>query len=282
MKSLLLLCVVCQLIEAIDIPLVAINGNAANSCSSNENLEGAIQSLRNSARAMVSELLAECGEELWRQLVAINMSSANSQCPDGWVEENEGGVRACGRGSVGPSCQSVLLNSEHQMRYSRVCGRAIGYQYGDPDAFSQRESDVTVDQNYVDGLSITYGSPRKHLWTFAAAVREGDSMPIYSTIHHCPCSVRPGAPPPPFVGNNWYCESGNPNPGSGRGSLLPDDPLWDGVNCEGTCCSDGKSPPWFSVELPAPTSDYIEARLCGNEQSGEEDVFIDIFEIYIQ
>ena len=282
MKSLLLLCVVCQLIEAIDIPLVAINGNTANSCSSNENLEGAIQSLRISARAMVSGLLAKCGEEPWHQLVAINMSSADSQCPDGWVEENEGGVRACGRRSVGPSCQSVLLNSEHQMRYSRVCGRAIGYQYGDPDAFSQRESGVTVDQNYVDGLSITYGSPRKHLWTFAAAVREGDSMPIYSTIFHCPCSVRPGAPPPPFVGNNWYCESGNPNPGSGRGSLLPDDPLWDGVNCEGTCCSDGKSPPWFSVELPAPTSDYIEARLCGNEQSGEEDVFIDIFEIYIQ
>ena len=280
MKSLLLLCVVCQLIEAIDIPLVAINGNTANSCSSNENLEGAIQSLRNSARAMVSGLLAECGEEPWRQLVAINMSSADSQCPDGWVEENEGGVRACGRGSVGPSCQSVLLNSEHQMRYSRVCGRAIGYQYGDPDAFSQRESDVTVDQNYVDGLSITYGSPQQHIWTFAAAVREGDT-PVDS-IFHCPCSVHPGASPPLFVGNNWYCESGNPNPDSGTGSLLPDDPLWDGVNCEGTCCSDGKSPPWFSVELPAPTSDYIEARLCGNEQSGEEDVFIDIFEIYIQ
>ena len=279
MKSLLLLCVVCQLIEAIDIPLVAINGNTANSCSSNENLEGAIQSLRNSARAMVSGLLAECGEEPWRQLVAINMSSADSQCPDGWVEENEGGVRACGRGSVGPSCQSVLLNSEHQMRYSRVCGRAIGYQYGNPDAFAQRDSGVTVDQNYADGLSITYGSPRQHLWTFAAAVREGDRD---NSQNHCPCSVHPGAPPPPFVGNNWYCESGNPNPNAGINSVLPDDPLWDGVNCEGTCCSDGKSPPWFSVDLPAPSSAYIEARICGSEQSGREDVLIDIFEIYIQ
>ena len=96
MKSLLLLCIVCQLTEVINIPLVAIN---ANSCSSKENLhvEGVIQNLRISARAMVSGLLAECGEEPWRQLVAINMSSAESQCPDGWVEENEEGVRACGR-----------------------------------------------------------------------------------------------------------------------------------------------------------------------------------------
>ena len=176
MKSLLLLCIVYQLTEAINIPLVAIN---ANSCSSKENLhvEGVIQSLRISARAMVSGLLAECGEEPWRQLVAINMSLAESQCPDGWVEENEEGVRACGRGTVGPSCQSVLLNTEHRMRYSRVCGRAIGYQYRGPDAFSLRDSGVTVDQNYVDGLSITYGSPRQHLWTFAAAVREGRQQP---------------------------------------------------------------------------------------------------------
>ena len=278
MKSLLLLCVIYQLTEAINIPLVTIN---TNSCSSNENLhiEGAIQNLRISARAMVSGLLAECGEEPWRQLVAINMSSANSQCPDGWVEENEEGVRACGRGSARSSCESVLLNTEHQMRYSRVCGRAIGYQYGNPDAFAQRDSGVTVDQNYADGLSITYGSPRQHLWTFAAAVREGDRD---NSQNHCPCSVHPGAPPPPFVGNNWYCESGNPNPNAGINSVLPDDPLWDGVNCEGTCCSDGKSPPWFSVDLPAPSSDYIEARICGSEESGREDVFIDIFEIYIQ
>ena len=152
MKSLLLLCVVYQLTEAINIPLVAIN---TNSWSSRENLhiEGEIQSLRISARAIVSGLLAECGEEPWRQLVAINMSSADSQCPDGWVEENEEGVRACGRGPVSSTCESVHLNNIHQIEYTRVCGKAIGYQYGNPDAFAQRDSGVTVDQNYVDGLT---------------------------------------------------------------------------------------------------------------------------------
>ena len=269
MKSLFLLFVVCQLTEAVNIAAVVIDGNTANSCSSEEKLEEAIQSLRTFARAMVS-IKPQCGEGIWHQLVSINMSSANSKCPDGWVEENEG-VRACGRGTVDASCESVFLNNDdHQIRYTRVCGRAIAYQHKTTDAFDHRNSDVTIDQNYVDGLSITYGSPRQHLWTFAAAWQG-----------RCPCSSN-FASPPSFVDNNWYCESGNANSGE-SGPVYSSDPLWDGENCEGTCCSNGKSPPWFSVEIPAPTGDYIEARTCANEHSDRsEDAFINIFEIFVQ
>ena len=32
--------------------------------------------------------------------------------------------------------------------------------------------------------------------------------------------------------------------------LFSNDPLWDGEQCEGTCCSGTKSPPWFNVQLP--------------------------------
>ena len=65
--------------------------------------------------------------------------------------------------------------------------------------------------------------------------------------------------------------------------MLLDDPLWNGENCEGTCCSNGKSPPWFIVELPGPTDDDIEARICANEHSDtHEDVIIKILEIYVQ
>ena len=61
------------------------------------------------------------------------------------------------------------------------------------------------------------------------------------------------------------------------------DPLWDGKNCEGTCCSNGKSPPWFSVELSSQTTEDIEARICADEHSDDnEDVFIELLEIYIQ
>ena len=85
------------------------------------------------------------------------------------------------------------------------------------------------------------------------------------------------------MGNNWYCESGNPDFSTPTGLLYKNDPLWDGKNCEGSCCSNGKTPPWFSVQLPTSTNEDIEARIFANEHSDvDEDVFIEIFEIYIQ
>ena len=66
-------------------------------------------------------------------------------------------------------------------------------------------------------------------------------------------------------------------------TLLSSDPLWDGENCEGTCCSNGKTPLWFSVELSGPTNEAVEARSCANEHSDiSEDVFIKELDIYIQ
>ena len=210
------------------------------------------------------------------------MSVANSQCPDGWVEENDRGVRACGRGTIGASCQSMFLNTEHQLKYANVCGRAIGYQYGNSDAFYESRG-KTIDEIYVDGLSITYGSPRQHIWTYAAGL---GNQPLANNRHtrsNCPCSSYPGASSPSYVGNNWYCESGNPNSTIPWRLIFSNDPLWDGENCEGACCSNSKSPPWFSMELPGPTNDMIGARICANEHSDtNEDVFIKIFEIYIQ
>ena len=263
-----------------------VDNTTINSCPPKENQETAIQGLMNSTVAISSKIwmIPQCGDGFWYQVLGINMSTADSQCPSGWVEENSGGVRACGRGTVGGSCQSAILNViDYQMEYTKVCGRAIGYQYRSPDAF-HRSNVRTLEQNYVDGLSITYGTPRQHLWTFAAGVREGPGTPNNQRITNCPCSnvPGPGAPAPSYVGNNWYCESGNPN-GAIPSNIAGDDPLWDGDNCEGTCCSNGKSPPWFSVELPGPTSDDIEARICADEHSNtNEDIFISLFEIYIQ
>ena len=186
MKSLFpsLVCVICScgLAVAVGVNIAPVviesDGNTANSCSSEEKFERAIQSLRGDVISrLIPPQCGDTGEGIWHQLVSINMSSANSQCPYGWVEENEGGVRACGRGTVDGSCQSVFFNS--QMQYTRVCGRAIGYQYKSTDAFSQISR--TIDEIYVDGLSITYGSPRQHLWTFAAGGREE------SGVFNCPC-----------------------------------------------------------------------------------------------
>jgi hypothetical protein len=70
----------------------------------------------------------------------------------------------------------------------RVCGRALGYQFGDTDAFfANGNGDIPINEPYVDGLSITYGSPRQHIWTFAAGHEISGAFP-----HNCPCAAHPG------------------------------------------------------------------------------------------
>ena len=103
---------------------------------------------------------------------------------------------------------------------------------------------------YVDAVSITYGNPQSHIWTLAAGIRENATS--------CPCDG--GQSALPFVGHNYYCESGYNGTDQSSG-LLTSDPLWDGAGCEseGSCCS---TAPWFTVDLVNPTSDDIEVRIC--------------------
>ena len=51
--------------------------------------------------------------------------------------------------------------------------------------------------------------------------------------------------------------------------------------CEGSCCTGTKSPPWFSVLIPAPTNDMIEVRICDDESTDNEDNPIELIELYI-
>ena len=56
---------------------------------------------------------------------------------------------------------------------THVCDKIIRYQQNTPDAFVAyyRNRGLTIDHNYVDGISLTHGhNPRKHIWTFVAAL----------------------------------------------------------------------------------------------------------------
>ena len=86
------------------------------------------------------------------------------------------------------------------MSYQRVCGRARGYQKGSPDGFLLSGD---INTPYIDGLSITHGTPRQHIWTYAIGHTDG-----HSGSFNCPCAAIPGSAPPSFVGSDYYCESG--------------------------------------------------------------------------
>ena len=96
------------------------------------------------------------------------------------------------------------------------------------------------------------------------------SLHVAFRLAFCTMVLHSSIGSPSFVGENYYCESGN-----------LDDKLWDGQMCEGSCCTGTKSPPWFSVQFPAPTNDMMEVRICGNESTDNEDNPIELIELYI-
>ena len=57
----------------------------------------------------------------------------------------------------------------------------------------------------VDGVSITLGNPRKHVWTYATGFSDDGNFAGYN----CHCAAVPGPDPPTFVGNHYYCEVGD-------------------------------------------------------------------------
>ena len=97
--------------------------------------------------------------------------------------------------------------------------------------------------------------------------------------YNCPCAKYPGPAPPSFVGDHYYCESGNT--GGYENTLYINDPLWDGEDCgTGNNCCAQPGMPWFCRNLPQEVEGDIEMRLCANE--GAEELYLEFLEIYIQ
>ena len=215
----------------------------------------------------------------WRRVAYLNMSDPSQQCPSVWREITTP-HRVCGRRSTG-NCDGLTYTTGI-VQYNQVCGRIIGYQVGNTDSFGTGSS--LIDSYYVDGISVTHGSPRQHIWTFAAGYDEQTS-PFPTS--HCPCITGNTAAQssiPSFVGQNYFCESGlTVYPGINGPFYSNGDPLWDGQGCglNSTCCT-FNSPPWFNVQLPSPTTNNIEVRICSNVGISQEDTPIQLMELYVK
>ena len=213
----------------------------------------------------------------WRRIANINIS-AGDDCPTGWLKATQSGVNFCRVNSdINQVCSSAYF-STNGISYQRVCGRARGYQKGDTVAFYGSSFSKTIENDYVSGLSITYGqNPREHIWTYAAGIRKNS----YSN-DNCPCTQNPGRAPPSFVGNHYYCESAPINTVV-SGNYYFNDILWDGKGCvSGNHCCDNTMQPWFYRQLNQITQDNIEARICAYDNFSSSSTLIDLLELYIQ
>ena len=215
-----------------------------------------------------------CGNEGgWTRLAYINMTNPMHSCPSGFHLISAFGLRFCDPQITG--CGSTNFSSMG-LRYQQVCGQLQGYQAGHPTAFSPYISSnfsLTIDDAYLDGISITYGSiPRKHIWSYTT----GDEDTSNSS-QGCPCNKNSTAQSPPFVGNDYYCESAATT--CCLNTIFTDDPLWDGNQCsdiEAPCCTTNNRS-WFSRTLTEFTTDDVELRSCGDAGRGTFFTLINIF-----
>ena len=223
----------------------------------------------------------------WTRLAYLDMTDATENCPSGFRLYQSGEVRACGKAtSSGGSCTSVQFPS-NGISYSQVCGRVVGYQYGTPDAADPRAIMNDINSHYVDGVSITRGSPRQHVWTLMAGLHEASIFE--NGQFNCPCSQgsTQNSTLQSFIGNDYFCESGNPSTdGTYQFNVLyTSDPLWDGKGCgslEGVCCA-APGLPWFNKILGTTTTDYLELRVCANQGApSDEDVPVSFYELYVK
>ena len=239
---------------------------------------------RDAARANISEDIrslittsvlpviqsCDCGGPGWTRIAYLDTTDPTQQCPPNWGPSVQG---TCKR-RVAYGCDSAIFSNNGGVQYSQVCGRIKGYQVGTPNAF--KGNDI-IDSVYVEGVSLTHGSPREHIWTFAAARDE--------TTNDCPCTNINNPPTnfytPSFVGDDYFCETGVPPGSSAQRIFYLDDPLWDGDGCgpTSTCCT-FNNPPWFCKQLPQPTTDDLEARICG--QNDDMHTIIEQIEIYVK
>ena len=223
-----------------------------------------------------------CGGPGWRRVVFLNMTNTSHVCPAGLNLTNYS-RRTCGRAHSGwYSCSSTTF-SVGGSQYSRVCGRALAYRFGENFAFcGYHYNRQDINGYYVDGLSLTHGAPgsRQHIWTFASGLFAGSRSSSYSMLR-CPCDNGNTYPSPPFVGNDYFCESVTQS--SWAYVFYPDALLWDGQVCEGggTCCQ-FNNPPWFTKNLARYTTEDIELRLCIWYYRHNADIALEQLELYVQ
>ena len=137
-----------------------------------------------------------------------------------------------------------------------------------------------IDQPYLDGVSITHGSPRRHVWSYAIGYTA--SNPTRRMTLDCPCAS--GHITPAFVGGDYYCESGNSDhPNVQWDTWYLSRRLFDG-SClsRARCCNSPTDTPFFFKRLPRLTKDNLEVRLCSDESNVNENIGLERMELFVR
>ena len=181
------------------------------------------------------------------RVARLNNETRPLLCIDNFTTTNEN--TRCVRSTENAGCSNIIF-SVMNIPYSHICGTVQAFWFDSPDGFtgSQRPS-RTINDNYVDGISLTYGTSNKtHIWTFIA---DGAG-----SNQNCPRQV------PVYVGSDYTCLN----------------PVYSCTSNSSSCYS-----PFFRL-LQQPVTEDIELRLCRDQQrkgSGREGIYLGNLEIYV-
>ena len=214
-------------------------------------------------------LILESG---FRLVYSLDMTDPNQNCPESLELKMYGSRRLCAKKSEGRACDSITVPL-NGTAYTQVRGRVQGLQWGSTGAFASGGSNI--DDVYVDGVSITYGeSPRKHVWSFGSGINQ-----YRNNGATCPGTGH-GAAQPAFVGNNYYCTSGNADPDNFE-FITYDIPLWSTTNGNCGSCNIVYEVPFFCTRLPQTSVYDLEIRVCCDEALNDENILLESIELYV-
>ena len=230
----------------------------------------------------------ECGGHKGGWMRVANFSTGSGDdCPIGWTKITtpadpvHPSIEVCRSSNDTAGCYPTVF-SVFEASYHKICGMARGYQKGGSDGFANNIVSMQkgISTAYADGLSITIGNPRQHVWTYAVGLGEEESA---FTGGNCPCAGNEGTAPHPFIGNHYYCESGS----AGEielDTIFTNDPLWDGDGCvdaNNNCCT-SPGMPWFLRKFPVGQQEDIEVRICTDQEFSDEGLLVDQLQLYVQ
>ena len=241
--------------------------------------------------SIIKDYTHPCGGAGWDQVEYLDFRDSSTTCPSPLTTLTMFTERpyTCGLQSVMISTCELLTIPLNSRKYSKVCGRIRAYQYGTPNGFA---SGQTINEPYLSGVSLTHGGnlastaiPATHIWSFASGITQVPSGDL--PMSRCPCDG--GSSSPDFVGEDYFCESAiEQDVQSGNINQFDltfhfRNLLWDGERCgdSSECCS-RIDHPYFIKTLEASTMDDIDLRVCISDGSTEENVAIELIELYVQ
>ena len=242
------------------------------------------------------------GEGGWTRVAYVNMTQPGATCPQGLEQQSLNGssfsapaflfrasrawARGYGQFSSGPGCVSAAINTS--FRYQQVCGWVARYQNDDPDGFAPFYRTVRIYWSiYAMQLLIKFplmdcqSCMALLIKTFGLTLQDSVKAFLTMQIVHVTMNLN-SLEPLPYIGNNYYCESGN---STYECKIFHNsDTLWDGQQCGGAeapCCTHPNML-WFIKTLSETTTEDIELRVCTTNEACNGTVPIFLIELYIQ